>query len=166
MLAREGYDSAAPLVAVHPGSGGRRKCWPIENYFALIETLMTKHAPFFLIFSGPAEDAEIRGKIAAFVKGKNRMMHVCDKDLITVAALISLSTVYVGNDSGVAHLAAAVNGNVIVLFGPTDPVLWKPLGERVRVISSASPDGTLSSITVQEVTEKIDLTVRRSDDVQ
>ncbi|HTR45011.1 MAG TPA: glycosyltransferase family 9 protein [Thermodesulfovibrionales bacterium] len=155
MLAREGFDFTSPLVAVHPGSGGRRKCWPLENYFALIETLLTKHGPFFLIFSGPAEGAEIRRKVEAFVSGKKMMLHVCDKDLITVAALLSLSTVYVGNDSGISHLAAAVNGNVIVLFGPTDPVLWRPLGDRVQVISSASHDASVSSISTKEVYEGI-----------
>jgi heptosyltransferase-3 len=53
----------------------------------------------------------------------------------------------VGNDSGVSHLAAAVGAPVIVLFGPTEPALWRPCGDAVRVVAG----GTLEDISVEAV---------------
>ncbi|MGO9613803.1 MAG: glycosyltransferase family 9 protein [Dissulfurispiraceae bacterium] len=138
LMVRSGCDRKRPLIAIHPGSGGKRKCWPIEKYFSLMKWLKVDYDPFFVIFSGPA-DEWIALQIEEFVKNyMNLSIHVCNEDLMMVASLLSLSDIYVGNDSGITHLASAVNGNVIVIFGPTDPLRWKPLGNKVRVINSDS----------------------------
>jgi heptosyltransferase-2 len=52
-----------------------------------------------------------------------------DLELGVVAALARQARAFVGNDSGVSHLAAAAQGRGVVIFGPTDPVQWRPLGE-------------------------------------
>ena len=57
--------------------------------------------------------------------------------------------VYIGNDSGITHLAAAVGTPVVAIFGPTDPAVWAPRGERVAVVSR----GSLDEIAVDEVLE-------------
>jgi|GEM_PF-1204274 len=135
-LVRSGFDKKRPLIVLHPGSGGKRKCWPIEKYFSLMKRLRVDYDPFFVILSGPAEEG-IALQIEEFAKNyMNLSIHVCNEDLIMVASLLSLSDMYVGNDSGITHLASAVNGNVIVIFGPTDPLRWKPLGNKVKVINS------------------------------
>ncbi len=57
--------------------------------------------------------------------------------LRVLGALLSRAGVFVGNDSGVSHLAAATGAPTLALFGPTDPGLWSPLGQRVRVLRGA-----------------------------
>jgi ADP-heptose:LPS heptosyltransferase len=58
-----------------------------------------------------------------------------------LAALLARAGAYVGNDSGVTHLAAASGAPTIALFGPTDPRVWAPLGPRVEVIRGATMEG-------------------------
>ena len=66
----------------------------------------------------------------------------------TVAALARLAMAFVGNDSGAAHLAAAVGASGVVIFGPTDPVRWRPLGPGQIAILRRDP---IDSIAVREV---------------
>ena len=66
-----------------------------------------------------------------------------------LASILSEAELYLGNDSGVSHLAAFVETPSIVLFGPTDPRVWHPLGEWVIVMSS--PDRTMRGIGVNDV---------------
>ncbi len=137
------------LVAVHPGSGGRRKCWPLDRYFELIARLARDPRPFFLLFSGPAEE-DLKEQIDRFVLGRNDAVHIAGGKLSAAASLLSQCNLYVGNDSGFSHLAAAVNCHVLALFGPTDPAVWKPSGIQVEVVSAgcAVPIDRLSVETV------------------
>ena len=135
------------LIALHPGSGGKRKSWPLENYLALAKKIIHLHNSFVLILSGPVEDAATKKEIDDFTQKYDNAAHVQDEELVMVAALLSLCTLYIGNDSGISHLAGAVSSDVIVLFGPTDPAKWRPSGGRVQVISA----GSLSAISVEEV---------------
>jgi ADP-heptose:LPS heptosyltransferase len=66
-----------------------------------------------------------------------------------LGALLSDSGLYVGNDSGVTHLAAAFGAATLALFGPTSPTAWAPLGRAVRSI--AAPGGDLDKLTPQAV---------------
>ena len=67
----------------------------------------------------------------------------------TLAGVLAMSAGYVGNDSGVTHLAAAVGSNVVAIFGPTDPAVWGPRGEKVRVLRHES--GDTGKVGVEEV---------------
>ena len=71
-----------------------------------------------------------------------------DLDLPTVAALARIAAAFVGNDSGVSHLAAAVGASGVAIFGPTDPVRWRPLGSGQIDILRREP---IDSIEVREV---------------
>ncbi|MHB8843969.1 MAG: glycosyltransferase family 9 protein [Nitrospirota bacterium] len=148
LLARPGNDGRNRPVVIHPGSGGSRKCWPLERYFTLAERLSAAgHAVLFL--GGPAEQPELRAQIEAFVRRHAGMAPVFDADLGIVAGLAAESGLYIGNDSGITHLAAAAGAPVIALFGPTDPAVWAPQGPNVRVIAA----GTLDAISVDAVFE-------------
>ena len=70
-----------------------------------------------------------------------------DLDLPTVAAIARLAAAFVGNDSGVSHLAAAVGTPGVVIFGPTDPARWRPLG----------PAGTQIDILRREPIDSIEV---------
>lgn len=148
LLAGLGKDGRNRPVVIHPGSGGSRKCWPVERYFALAERLSAVgHVVLFL--GGPAEPPELRAQIEGFVRERTGMAPVFDADLGVVTGLAAECGLYVGNDSGITHLAAAVGAPVIALFGPTDPALWAPQGQNVRVIAA----GTLDAISVDAVFE-------------
>ena len=112
---------------VHPFSGSPRKDWPLERWDALAQRL----------------DAE-------FAIGRDRQPLF--DDLYELACWLASAEVYVGNDSGVTHLAAAVGTPVVALFGPTDPDVWAPRGDRVVIIKKDH----LEEITVDDVTAAVE----------
>lgn len=116
---------AGRLMIVLPGSGSIAKNWPAENFVALATTLAARIRP--LVILGPAESA-LEPIFTA--SGLPSIVHL---DLAEVAALARLSGCFVGNDSGVSHLAAAAGAPGLAIFGPTDPARWRPLG-RTTVI--------------------------------
>ena len=129
-------DPKKMLVTVHPGSGNRQKCWPIDRYVELILWLSEKINAHVLIISGPADRENIE---ELKVKVKNSFILVDQLPLPIVAAIIKRCNLFVGNDSGITHLAAAVGTPAISMFGPTDPSVWGPRGERVKIFYRKSP---------------------------
>jgi heptosyltransferase III len=136
-LSRAGHDFARPLISVHPGSGGARKCWPADSYCALLGHLRQWCDPFILLFSGPAEEESMAGALQAYAGNHHgRAAHLRNAGLAMVSALISMSDMFIGNDSGISHLAACMGTRTTTIFGPTDPILWKPMGNRGSVVQS------------------------------
>ncbi|MGH7932487.1 MAG: glycosyltransferase family 9 protein [Candidatus Binataceae bacterium] len=150
-VSRGDIESAAPVlerlglaphrfVLLFPGSGTPAKNWPLEKFRALARELEA-HLPALFVL-GPAEsmlEIDLCGRGLRTVSGLQ---------LSEAAALASLARGFAGNDSGVSHLAAAAGAPGVVLFGPTDPVRWRPLG-RVEVIWRAA----LANLTVAEVAD-------------
>ncbi|MBI5633356.1 MAG: glycosyltransferase family 9 protein [Nitrospirae bacterium] len=122
------------LIMVHPGSGGRKKCWPLEDYALLIRLVMSDPLLFCLVLSGPAEDAETVRALEQLAVSDKRIVHLHDAPLIRIAALFERAGCYIGNDSGVSHLAGIMKCRGMVLFGPTDPGIWKPTGNSLEVL--------------------------------
>ncbi len=89
------------FVAVHPYSGSQRKNWPVENFQELARRM------------------------------KMEWCHERFSDLHDLAKWLAGARLFVGNDSGIGHLAAAVGTPVVSIFGPTDPEVWAPRGARV-----------------------------------
>ncbi len=89
---------------------------------ALIKKLMKESRFFVLVFSGPAEERETKPVIDLNMHNE-RIIHLHNEPLIRVASLIARSDFYLGNDSGISHLAGIMKRRGIVLFGPTDPSL-------------------------------------------
>jgi heptosyltransferase-3 len=109
------------FAVIHPFSGSARKNWPLEKFRSVarnLERLMPVHW-----CSGP-EDPPLPFVTAAAV-------HIAD--LYELACWLARARLYIGNDSGITHLAAAVGTPVLALFGPTDPEVWAPRGPHVRV---------------------------------
>jgi ADP-heptose:LPS heptosyltransferase len=127
------------LVVIFPGSGSPAKNWPADKFAALASAL-SKRASVAVIL-GPAESSLepiFRERGVPVVK---------DLDLPTVAAIARLAVAFVGNDSGVSHLAAAVGTPGLAIFGLTDPARWRPLGSRIDILRRDPID----SIEVEEV---------------
>lgn len=121
------------FLAVHPGSGSPAKNWPAARFAALVRVLEPAR---WLLVRGPADEAA--ADELARVPGASVAREL---PLRVLAALLARAGAYVGNDSGVTHLAAASGAPTIALFGKTDPRLWAPVGPRVEVIGGAAMEG-------------------------
>jgi heptosyltransferase III len=137
-------------VVLHPGSGGRRKCWPGSRYVQVAEALAKRNI-LTVFFFGPAEE-ELRANILKNCSPAVQPKEIFCRPLRELLALLERARGYAGNDSGVSHLAAQVCP-VSAIFGPTDPRVWVPLGRDVRVLRA--PDGSLEGINYQTVVETI-----------
>jgi heptosyltransferase III len=124
------------FVVIFPGSGSNTKNWPAANYRELIAELLPTIQVVAIL--GPAEEAA-EFDFPAVPTLRNL-------DLAVVAGIARLAAAFVGNDSGVSHLAAATATSGVVIFGPTSPHRWRPLGD-VAVIAR----GDLAAITPAEV---------------
>jgi hypothetical protein len=130
------------FLALHPGSGGRAKNWPFERFLELADAIAPDQ-PWLLVL-GPAEiewldDARL----------PPRAVVARELPLRTLAALLADAGLFVGNDAGVTHLAAACGIATLALFGPTDPETWAPDG--VRVATLRAPGGDLAALHVEAV---------------
>ena len=126
-----GKADSTPIL-IHPGSGSRKKNWPLEN-FILLETLLRKEGLRTEFILGPAK-ITFRERLLRKCPPPTPFHHV--SDLLQALALMENSGGFIGNDSGLTHLAAIVGLPVTVIFGPSDPVRWKPLGPAVAVVRS------------------------------
>ncbi|HYU44021.1 MAG TPA: glycosyltransferase family 9 protein [Vicinamibacteria bacterium] len=141
--ARPWLDRLGPgFLAVHPGSGARGKNWPAERFASLVEHVADGRP--FVLAEGPA-DAEAAAPAARLPS----VVHARGLPPRVLGAVLARAGLYVGNDSGISHLAAAWGAPVVTLFGPTDPAQWAPIGPRVRVIRSA--DRTMEGLGTDEV---------------
>jgi ADP-heptose:LPS heptosyltransferase len=143
--ARHSLQRRAVLV-IAPGSGTREKNWPAESFLAVIRWWHEMTGGAVLLLVGPVEKE--RGGIEPLLGGC--CIVASDLSLSQAAALLSRSAVYLGNDSGVSHLAAAAGVRTIALFGPSDHRQWAPRGKKVVVVHrglgcSPCPETTMKS---------------------
>lgn len=127
-----------PWMAVAPGSGARRKNWPLALYYELSRALSWEYGLRVAWLAGPAE-REMLPYLGPLAKAQGQLL-LTNLPLARLAQVLSRCRLYIGNDSGLTHLAAAVAGpEVLALFGPTDPRVWAPLGPRVRTLRAPCP---------------------------
>lgn len=118
------------FVVIHPGSGSARKNWPAENFAGLVAR--AEAAGYRVLVVEGEADAQPVERLDRFAG--RALVRVQQPHLATLAALLSRAAAFVGNDSGVTHLAAATGTPTLAIFGPTDPALWAPRGPRARVL--------------------------------
>lgn len=146
-------------VIIHPGSGSRAKCWPLERFMAIADTWRDFSIHWML---GPAEcerDPQHHARLRERTAQRSETLIVED-DLLHAARHLAGAALYVGNDSGMTHLAAALGTPTVAIFGPTDPRVWRPLGDHVHIISPSQPTDIIhvetehvSSICIEQTTE-------------
>jgi heptosyltransferase-3 len=130
------------FLLILPGSGSPAKNWPPEH-FADLAALLAPQLPCLVVI-GPAEAA----LTPVF---RSRELTTLDHlELGTVAGLARRARAFVGNDSGISHLAASASASGLALFGPTDPGRWRPLG-RVEVLRREP----LSALPVEDVAARV-----------
>lgn len=130
---RQGWTHQRAPVLIHPGSGGRAKIWPLQRWWHLIWWLTQTAGVPLLVLVGPADQFAWPLAESASILGAHVVTEV---SLPRLAAILSQCRLFVGNDSGVSHLAAAIGIPTVALFGPTKPEVWAPHGPHVQVIKS------------------------------
>ena len=116
-----GIGTAARVVALHVGSGGEAKRWPVSYFVELARLLAEMPDTVVLLIRGPAEE-----ETAELDSASPRIIHLMSPSLTALATILTHCALYVGNDSGITHLAAALGLPTVALFGPTDPAIWGP----------------------------------------
>lgn len=142
LLAERNIDAAAAnVIAIHPGSGGKQKCWPWENFRQVISTLQSQDL-VVVVLLGPAEmDLWPRQIITAM---QTETPVICNGPIGDVAAILTCCDGYLGNDSGITHLAGALNLPGVAVFGPSNPLHWRPLSPRMQIAHRA--DGSWPTV--------------------
>jgi heptosyltransferase-2 len=144
-VAKKFRNQAGTAIAFHPGSGSESKNWPIENWIRLGDAVLAKGCPL-LIVAGEADTRRTQ-RLKAVWQGKP-VQFAQDLPLPHLAALLERST-FVGHDSGVSHIAAAVGAPCLLLFGRTDPAVWAPAGGHVTVLRAL--EGEMERLEVEPV---------------
>lgn len=121
------------LVVIHPFSGSAQKNWKLDRYEALAHSL------------------RLTGKEVCFCAAPHQNFPGARviADLAKLGSFLAGAALYIGNDSGITHLAAACGANVLALFGASDAQVWSPRGSRVQVLDS----GALDSLSASRVLE-------------
>jgi len=151
-------EEKAKAIILHPGSGSRRKAWPVERFFDLVKHFRGHSSSRLLIVVGPAEAGEVEKSFETIPSERGATAPVVIKglSLIGLASVIEGCRVFIGNDSGITHMAAALGVPTVAVFGPTDPKRWAPResmwrwsGERCRarrVPRRSFPDARTRSV--------------------
>jgi heptosyltransferase-3 len=121
------------LVILHPGSGSIHKCLDATRFAAVVEWLY-REGVFTLLIEGPSDGEAVANLQRALSVSVPILRHM---ELSTAAAVLSHADVYLGHDSGLTHLAAALSIPTVACFGPTSPQRWAPLGRSVVILGGA-----------------------------
>ncbi len=131
----EGADlvNGRPFAVIHPGSGSAHKCVAPKTLATVVSALqISGMTP--VILEGPADRESVE-----------RLLQLCvpppillkDLDMCTVAGVLARARLFVGQDSGITHMAGLMGVRTVAMFGPTDPARWAPRGVHVTVVQGA-----------------------------
>lgn len=136
----------APVLAIAPVAAAAEKTWPAERFAELVHLLRKGPCAGWRValFGGPGDEERARELASAVPEG---LRIFAQPDLLTVAAALARCAAFVGNDSGLSHLAAAMNIPSLALFGPSDPVRYAPYGGRFL----RAPDRVIAHLDVPAV---------------
>jgi ADP-heptose:LPS heptosyltransferase len=136
-LKRYSINEGKILAAIHPGSGGKKKVWMPQRFAEVMYELSRRMNPGFLIICGPADEPFVE-PILAKTHPLNPVL-IKDISLVHVASILEKCRIYIGNDSGITHMAAALARPTVALYGPTDPEIWGPRGPYVSILAPDIP---------------------------
>jgi len=145
-------DFPRPLVVFHPGSGSKKKNWPLENWIDIGNCLLglDDFQGSLVIVSGEADEDQVRSLRAIW---KNERVWFAKNFSLPELAAVFENAIFVGHDSGISQLAAAAGANCILLFGPSDPEIWAPKNEKVQIIQA--PTGDMGSLGFEAVRDAL-----------
>lgn len=152
-----GFDPKERLLVMAPGSGHPAKNWPLPRYYEVARALAWEAGLKVVWLAGPAEEP-LLPYLQGLASAQEQDVWVREP-LPRVARLLARTTVFLGGDSGITHLAAAAGARrVVALFGPTDPRVWAPFGKQVTVLTppgEAGPSRSLVNLPATRVLEEV-----------
>jgi len=125
-------EKRSKVIILHPGSGSKKKVWPLDRFLNLAHTLQEHFDSKILIALGPAEGPDAHKAFGGMES--NSFIQAKGLTLLQLASVMEGCWFFIGNDSGISHMAAALGLPVIAIFGPTDPKVWSPRGEKIFVV--------------------------------
>ncbi len=156
--------SGQPWIMIHPAARYWFKAWPAERFAALGDALHEKG--FRIVLVGSRHDRSLETEILRYANHPFVSL-IGHTSLLELAALMKRSRLFIGNDAGPMHMAAAVGCSVVALFGPSNPAVWGPRGNQVNTIykgldcrecfdsgCARGEQSCMKLITVEEVMEK------------
>ncbi len=157
-LEAAGLSTGQSLVVIHPGSGSVHKCVAPETLASVVIAVQTSGATP-VVLEGPADREPVERLLTLCLDSPIVLRGI---DLLTVAGVLAQARLFVGQDSGITHLAGLMGLRTVALFGPTDPARWAPSGAHVTVVQGA-PCFCRSWDEVSQCQEKPCLDVRQDD---
>jgi heptosyltransferase-3 len=145
-LVRAGWRTGTRLVVAHPGAGGRGKRWSVEGFAQVLAPLCARPDLTVVLHEGPA-DADAAAALSARLGGDARLLR--GLSLVELAGALAQAAAYLGNDSGVSHLAAAVGVPSVILFEQRS-LAWRPWAAPadVVVVDPGAPVAQADVVTV------------------
>jgi ADP-heptose:LPS heptosyltransferase len=134
-LAQAGVPAGRPYAVLHTGGTSSTKRWPPENFAEIAGWLQRAHRVIPVVRFGPGEESIERAWRERFAQNAV-FLGPQDMDLRELIALISNARLFVGNDSGPAHIAAAAGRPTVVIFGSSDSTTWGPWQTAHRVVQN------------------------------
>ncbi|MEY2578764.1 MAG: heptosyltransferase [Verrucomicrobiota bacterium] len=142
---RNAISSLQGNMTFHPGSGSETKNWPIGNWIELGNVLLSTGRPLMII-AGEADTVRTHRLKAEW---KDKAVRFAENLPLPHLAALLEGSVFIGHDSGISHIAAAVDARCLLLFGPSDPAIWAPANANVTVLRA--PEGKMELLTVETV---------------
>jgi heptosyltransferase III len=134
LLRGAGVPTALPYVVIHPGAGAARKCWPLERFLEVARPGACRAGTPVLVL-GPVEHERWGGTAKDLLR---RLPLLLSPPLSGLAGVLALAAGFVGNDSGVSHLSAAVGTATVAIFQQPTDRHFAPRGRRVAIVSAPS----------------------------
>jgi ADP-heptose:LPS heptosyltransferase len=142
----------AGRLALHPGSGSEQKNWPEAKWADLLQYVMERAQWQILLVGGEAEGERLQRLSAALPPTRVRVAQ--SLPLVELAGLLQHCAAFIGHDSGISHLAAALGLPGLILWGDTAQEVWRPPSQKVRILHNA--DG-LGNLELNEVVHSLEL---------
>lgn len=140
-------------IALHPGSGSERKNWPARHWQTLAQQLLEQTPCSLTVVGGEAEGDRL-DQLGAVAAGE-RLTLLRNRPLTEVAEHLAGCRLFVGHDSGITHLAAALGVPCLVLWGPTLEAVWRPRGSQVHLVRHPQGLAALPPTTVWESVRRL-----------
>lgn len=141
-LSLHGTRNPQHALALHPGSGSERKNWPETKWAGLLARLIEATDLRLLLIGGEAEGERLQHLASVLPPARREVLQ--SLPLAELAARLQPCAAFVGHDSGITHLAAALGLPALVLWADTVQEVWRPQGERVAILGDAAGIGSIS----------------------
>ena len=147
---QETAPGAGPVLrlALHPGSGGERKNWPEHSWAELLQQLINSTRFDLLLVGGEAEGERLQRLAAALPPTRTRVAQ--SLPLAELARILARCAGFIGHDSGISHLAAALDLPGIILWGTSNEAVWRPPSDKITIIRHSAGLDTVPAHRVFE----------------